>query len=74
MQDSELRGYFTSIKQDANRVEERLDKQDQILEQIARTVALILDMLSAHETTMNYHGNMLGNHERRIGKLERQIS
>jgi len=72
MQDSVLEQYFTAIQEKFNQVDERFDRQDNWLQEIARNMALLLEMHGIHESTINYHGTMLGNHERRIGKLEKQ--
>ncbi|GEM_PF-3340411 len=81
MKDEEIRGYFTALKHDANRTEDRFeamdrrfDRLEEILEQMARNMATFFETHGIHESTINYHGSMISNHERRIGKLESQIS
>ena len=74
MQDSVLEQYFTAIKEDANHKEERFDKLEAMMEQIARSMAMFFEMHGIHELTINYHNTTLSNHERRIGKLERPLA
>lgn len=73
--------HFTSIGQSFVQVNERFegmdkrfDKVEQWLEQIARNMALLLDMHGIHEASLNYNSRMISNHESRIGKLERRAS
>ena len=63
---------FTSIKQDFNRMDERFDQQDNLLQEMARNLVLVLDIVGKFDVALRYSESMLRNHERRIGKLERQ--
>ncbi|MDP2586821.1 MAG: hypothetical protein Q8P32_03555 [Candidatus Komeilibacteria bacterium] len=74
MKDAELRGFFTSIKEDANRTDEQLNHLEKVIVQMDKKFDLVLDITGRHESSISYHGAMLVDHKKRIVNLEHRLS
>jgi hypothetical protein len=71
MEDKQLTNCFTAIKKDFNRLDEKLDKQDELLNQIALTTATTLEIIKSNDIRVKEMEARLKEHERRLYQLER---
>ena len=71
MNDKQLENYFTAIKHDFSRMDERFDLQDELLNQIALTTATTLEIVKSLDVQHKEVKASIRELERRVTTLEK---